>query len=203
MPAWPSAARDDEVWALTAFLSQLPSRQQNYLELAGVDRVSAGRGDKGIGNADAFTLCARWHEGRGMGTNGDRIPQFAGLPEEYLLRSLREYSQRVRASGVMEPVADLLDEQMRQLASYYSGLPPDGNRVAAESDPARLRHGAAIASRGAPENDIPACMSCHSEAQSPRFAPLAGQHADHIAEQLRLWQRGGAPGQPMVVSWLQ
>ncbi|MBL3684789.1 c-type cytochrome (plasmid) [Sinorhizobium meliloti] len=36
-----------------------------------------------------------------------------------------------------------------------------------------------------------ACLSCHSGRQSQQFPVLAGQHAEYIEEQIRLWRRGG------------
>ncbi|PLU74439.1 cytochrome C, partial [Sinorhizobium medicae] len=38
MPAWTNVLRDDEVWALTAFLASLPATAGNYGELAGLSR---------------------------------------------------------------------------------------------------------------------------------------------------------------------
>ena len=197
MPAWPSAVRDDEVWALTAFLSQLPEQHEKYLDLAGIDRLPAPVDSRGLASLGAFTQCARCHESEGVGTNGDRVPRLAGLPFVYLLRSLGEYRERIRTSGVMEPVADLLsDDEMQELAAYYSRLAPAADKARHAPGRRQIERGRAIAVRGDAENDIPACLTCHSGAQSPQFAPLPGQHADYIAEQLRVWQRGGRARTP-------
>ncbi|WP_081161241.1 c-type cytochrome [Ensifer aridi] len=194
MPAWPNTGRDDEVWAVTAFLATLPGAVSGYPDFAGLAR---GGGDKheGLANGRTFTRCGRCHESEGTGTNGNRIPRLAGLPEAYLLRSLREYAERTRASGAMEPVADLLDDgRMRELAAYYSALRPVAPKTTVAPDPERLRRGEAIAIRGIPRHGVPACLTCHSGRQSSYFPTLAGQHAAYIAEQLRLWQRGGRVG---------
>lgn len=195
MPAWPDTKRDDEVWALTAFLTHPLERTGDYSGLAGLTRGAGDEGRDGLAGSRVFTRCARCHESEGIPTNGDRIPRLAGQPEAYLLRSLREYAQRTRTSGAMQPVAYLLEDgKMRDLAAYYSALAPVADKPSAAHDPEQLRRGEAIATRGIPEEKVPACLSCHSGRQSPHFPALAGQHADYIAEQLRLWQRGGRAG---------
>ncbi|WEJ13255.1 c-type cytochrome (plasmid) [Sinorhizobium sp. M103] len=196
MPAWPNTRRDDEVWAVTAFLASLPATAGNYPDLAGLTRSQASR-DEGSVSGSALTACGRCHEREGTGTNGDRVPRLAGLPEAYLLRSLQEYAKGTRASGAMEPVADLLSEDaMRELATHYSALQPTAGNQSAPPDPEQLRRGEAIARRGIAHQGVPACLSCHSGRQSQQFPVLAGQHAEYIEEQIRLWRRGGRIGTP-------
>ncbi|AFL53680.1 cytochrome c553 [Sinorhizobium fredii] len=191
MPAWPNPQRDDEIWAMTAFLANMPSSPSGYSDLARLTRDPVDNGE-GLANGRAFTRCGRCHENEGIGTNGDHIPRLAGLSEDYLLRSLQEYARRTRASGAMEPVADLLDDSgMRGLAAYYAELRPAVKKSSAAHDPEQIRRGKAIANSGIPQQQVPACMSCHSGRQSPQFPLLAGQHAAYIAGQLRLWQKGG------------
>jgi cytochrome c553 len=194
MPAWPNTGRDDEVWAVTAFLAALPGATGEYPDFAGLPRGGRDK-HEGLANGRVFTRCGRCHEGEGTDTNGGRIPRLAGLPEAYLLRSLREYAERTRASGAMEPVADLLDEgEIRELAAYYSALRPARRKAPVAPDAERRRRGEAIATRGIPRHGVPACLSCHSGRQSSYFPTLGGQHGPYIAEQLRLWQRGGRVG---------
>ncbi|MDX0407472.1 c-type cytochrome [Sinorhizobium medicae] len=194
MPAWTNVLRDDEVWALTAFLASLPATAGDYGELAGLSR-GQGNAREEPANGRALNVCVRCHERDGMSTNGNRVPRLAGMPEAYLLRSLQEYAQGTRASGVMEPVADLLSEEaMRELAAHYQALPPVAGT--AEPDPEQLRRGEAIARRGIVGQGVPACLSCHSGRQSQQFPVLAGQNAAYIEEQIRLWRRGGRIGTP-------
>nr|CAD6438774.1 cytochrome c [Rhizobium sp. Q54] len=195
MPAWPSQVRGDEVWAVTAFLDTLGDLPAGaYPDLAGLRRVQAIETDAGLGNSSAFQECARCHENADLSTNGDRIPRLSGQPIEYLTRSLREYAQRRRPSGVMQPIAALLDEEeVRNFATYYSKLSVEPQQLDKE-DEARFERGRLIAEQGVPEDDIPACNSCHSATSSRNFPRLAGQHAEYISVQLHLWQRGGRTG---------
>ena len=57
MPHWPGGARDDEIWAVVAFIRQLPGMSaEQYADLAGVDEgrlIAGGRmnGDPVIGQS--------------------------------------------------------------------------------------------------------------------------------------------------------
>ncbi|MGK9286530.1 c-type cytochrome [Sinorhizobium meliloti] len=195
MPAWPSLGRDDEVWAMTAFLSSLPDATNDYTNLSGISRSNVGNSAGEFVGDHPLTQCARCHENEPNGTNGDRIPRLAGQNEAYLLRSLHEYAQEIRPSGAMEPVSGLLDNnERRKLASYYSALRPAVKEKPAAPGPEQLRRGQSIALRGIPQQQVPACMSCHAGRRSPHFPLMAGQHADYIKTQLHLWQQGGRRG---------
>lgn len=132
----------------------------------------------------------------GTGRGPGAFPSLAGQRAEYLYASLRAFADRSRYSGIMSGIAaSLSDDGMRVAASYYAALPPrEGDR----SDQAsRLARGAAVASRGLPERDIPACVECHGPADRPKnptYPRLAGQHVGYLEQQLRLLQerrRGG------------
>jgi cytochrome c553 len=52
------------------------------------------------------------------------VPVVHGQPSDYLLASLKAYSEGKRRSGIMQPLAaDLRPEDIRELADYYAGLP--------------------------------------------------------------------------------
>jgi cytochrome c553 len=131
MPAWPSQQRDDEVWAIVAFLRRLPEldeagfRTLAYGPLA--DRRPGGGGAhlSSLVTPPQNTLdnCARCHGLNGEGRGNSAFPKLAGQREAYLLASLRAYARGARHSGVMQPIAAGLDDaQMRGLARHYAGL---------------------------------------------------------------------------------
>ncbi len=81
MPAWPTQARDDEVWAQVAFLRALPSMDaETYAELAlggarGQDRLEAGGETTAALDGifqNALDDCARCHSRDGLGRGGRR-----------------------------------------------------------------------------------------------------------------------------------
>jgi len=223
MPAWPSQKRDDEVWAMVAFLRRLPDLDpEQFRRLAYGDSAAVAPGganltrlDTGLGTlAPRRADCARCHGRDGNGRGTGAFPRLAGQNEAYLLASLQAYARGERQSGVMEPVAVALGaDEMRALAGYYAGLP--GDPIAAEAAPARARvtgagdalragssggsieRGERLARRGDAALRIPSCVECHGPggaARNPMYPRLAGQHPDYLALQLRLFKQGRRGG---------
>lgn len=195
MPAWPAPIRDDEVWALTAFLMELAGGEMdNYRQLAGLDRVPSGAlaGTEPTHQTEAVTLtqCIRCHDDAAVSTISSLVPKLGGQSIGYLERALKEYAARARPSGIMQPVAAHLDDrEIAKFADYYANLDAQpGQHVI---DPARIARGRALATEGDPQNAIPRCLACHSRSRAAEFPALAGQHADYLVGQLRVWQSGG------------
>jgi cytochrome c553 len=205
MPAWPVQQRDDEVWAMVAFLRRMPQLDAAaYHKLASGDTSGPSNASPGLAVASSSqpppavrTVCWRCHGVDGTGRGPGAFPSLAGQRAEYLYASLRAFADRNRFSGIMGGIAANLDDDgMRAAAGYYAGLAPrPGER---SNDTAALAHGAAIATRGVPERDIPPCVECHGPTdrpKSPMYPRLAGQHVGYLAQQLRLLQerrRGGS-----------
>jgi len=209
MPAWPAANREDEVWAVVAFLVRLPQLDaEEYRRVALNNRSTSetahGLAVVGLAAGDPVA-CARCHGDDGQGGEAGGIPRIAGQKVEYLAMTMSDFAQGIRPSGMMGPVASFLSEKERRtLSDYYAALPTDGprpDRARADSD--LLALGAGIATGGVPP--IPACESCHgpngtAEGKDPRFPALAGQHAAYLEQQLKLWRakaRGGRLGEIM------
>jgi cytochrome c553 len=202
MPGWPVQQRDDEVWAAVAFLRRLPQIDAaGYRSLAFGDTAAsdAEPDDLATGSqppAAVRSVCWRCHGMDGTGRGPGAFPSLAGQRAEYLYISLRAFADRSRFSGIMSGIAaNLSDDGMRAAASYYAALPPrEGDR---SDQPSRLARGAAMASRGVPDRNIPACIECHGPAdrpKNPRYPRLAAQHVGYLEQQLRLLQerrRGG------------
>ncbi|GGK21132.1 c-type cytochrome [Salinarimonas ramus] len=227
MPAWPADHREDEVWAMVAFLRRLPGMTpEEWRAMAGLDAgraapemevstgAAAGGGTRIRGLLDRVgegareqlvESCARCHGldglGRGEGGGGGEgaFPKLAGQKETYLYASLRAYAEDERQSGFMRPVAVALsDAEMRDLAAYYSALAPgDGAVEAVGSEEARAL-GAEIAARGVPARGIPACDSCHGPGTSAYYPFIAGQYEEYLSLQLEAWRAGDRGGTPFA-----
>ena len=195
MPAWPAPERDDEVWAVVAFLQRLPTMSAaQYEELAWLTqreedvpiRSLAQGGPLGTGIA----ACTRCHGMDGSGRPSGAFPRLDIQSAEYLLAQLQSYAAGTRASGIMEPVtADLSAAEMRRLAEY------SGARKTATVEPLdpALAVGRTLAVAGAPDQGIPACLACHGAdpaSRSPLFPALVGQFASFTAAQLALFKSG-------------
>jgi cytochrome c553 len=208
MPGWVALERDDEIWAVVAFLKHLPALDADgYRDLAlGNIRVSEQTGSQlatAESNPEAVGACARCHAGENERPMSNLVPVLHGQPADYLFSALKAYAEGKRRSGIMQPLAaDLRDKDIRNLANYYAGMtPPEAEPKGA--DAALIERGRKLALQGAPEAGIPPCMTCHANPSAPR---LAGQHAAYMAGQLRLWKAGHAPqtaGAPLMASVAQ
>lgn len=207
MPAWPTQKRDDEVWAMVAFLLAFED-----LDAEGYRRLVYGpappppegapiEGLLGPQNVpEAVTAsCGRCHGADGLGRGVGAFPRLAGQRPAYLQAALQAYARGERHSGIMGPIAaGLSAEEMRELALYYSGLeaPSPAPRPA---DAAAIERGRAIAHQGVPSYRIPSCMDCHGPGavrRNPVYPDLAGQYARYLVLQLELFDkqhRGGSP----------
>ncbi len=193
MPSWVAPERDDEIWAVAAFLKHMPRLDADtYRELVfgavgqteGLPTVSA--------EADVVLACGRCHGDLGTPPVSDLVPVLHGQPAEFLLASLKAYADGARQSGIMQLLAsDLQDEDMQLYARHYAALsapwqPPE------TVDAALVESGKALAMGGVPESGVPPCVACHAN-PATNYPRLAGQPAAYLAGQLRLWKAGHGP----------
>lgn len=213
MPAWPAQGRDDEVWAVVAFLLQLPEMDsERYLELATGASAAEPEGtgaaltDLPAVSANPVAVCAQCHGMEGRGRNGDAFPRLAGQREAYLRATLADFASGERNSGIMQPIAHALSKsQIATLAAHYAAFAWQASDPAGNAGAANLELGRRLAVEGLPDQSIPACQSCHGEPAAdgdgaaedldrPHFPRLAGQHESYLRQQLELFRsnkRGG------------
>src|SRR3546814_371868 len=94
MPGWPATDRDDEIWAMTAFLLQLPdlSPEDYHLLAFGEAKQSAAAEPlEELSGPSAPSIpsivqqnCARCHGTAGLGRGTGAFPRLAGQHREYL-----------------------------------------------------------------------------------------------------------------------
>jgi cytochrome c553 len=207
MPAWPTQHRDDEVWAMVAFLRQLPNLPAGeYRRLArgGIPVRAETAPIEDLQESPAspkavYESCGRCHGLDGLGRGPGSIPIIAGQTSSYLHNALQAYARGERHSGIMGPIAAGLDpDSMRKLVNYYSPL--EKLRAVPSQQPinAALRRGESIAQRGIPSQRVPACIDCHGPASIHRneaYPVLSGQYAGYLVLQLTLFKeerRGGS-----------
>ena len=192
MPAWVAQERDDEVWAIVAFIKRLPQlTAASYRELAlgpVEPEPQTGReiAESGL-SPFAIEACARCHGDERRSPASKLVPVLNGQPAEFLAAGIHDFANSRRKSGIMQPVAtELNEESIAKLAQYYSRLtmpsPAAASSIAAS--------GRALATEGDPAAKIPACIACHGAAAAKIFPRLAGQNAAYMANRLRLWKGG-------------
>ena len=208
MPAWPAQQRDDEVWAMVAFLRTLPDLDAEDVPAARArrghpdqrrSRRSAacwGRSRCPARSPQAADAATVWTAAAGVWA---RFPKLAGQRPTYLLPPSRPLRAGSATAGMMEPIAAGLSlEEMRELACYYGSLQePSPSPPTSQASTLAIERGKAIASRGIPRQRVPACVACHGPGatrRNPIYPELAGQYADYLVLQLELFKKGHRGG---------
>ena len=132
------------------------------------------------------------------------FPRLAGQRPTYLYNALQAYALGERHSGMIEPIAAGLSRaEMRALARYYGQqeeptLGATAAATASQASTSAIERGEIIAHEGIASEGIPSCTDCHGPGETrlnPAYPVLAGQYAEYLALQLRLFRkehRGGS-----------
>ena len=143
--------------------------------------------------ATARQVCSNCHgiDGNSVSPN---FPNLAGQVQPYLVEQLKNFRKHSRSDPagfeyMWGLSRDLTDEQIDGLASYFASQKPIKHAMSAGTGQASA--GRKIFEDGIPEQNIPACHTCHGDrgqgnGASPR---LADQHADYLVKQLGVFQR--------------
>lgn len=148
--------------------------------MGAVDQLSVGRG------ATLAQQCTMCHGIRGM--SQANTPNLAGQLAPAIYKQLRDYKSGHRKNDIMAAmVANLKDQDMRDLSFYYAYLP----RI---PEPAPLRQelkAPVIIQIGAPMRNIAPCASCHGGSDNKTGTPLLdGEPAPYLVAQLRAFADG-------------
>ena len=149
----------------------------------------------------AAQVCAACHAADGNSV-APANPKIAGQFVEYLDKQLHDFKAQdgkkaARESAVMAGmVANLSEADMKGLAAHYAQqqLKP---AAAGDKDLAAL--GQKIWRGGNAGSGVPACAGCHGPAGAglpAQYPRIAGQYAEYLAAQLRLFREGGRTNDP-------
>lgn len=119
------------------------------------------------------------------------FPKLAGQGEVYLIKQMKDIRDGARPVPTMAGQVDnKSDEELANIAAFYASQPASGG----QTDPAMLDLGQKIYRAGVAERQVAACSACHSptgKGNAPAgFPALAGQHAEYIATQLKMYRKG-------------
>lgn len=186
MPAWTSQDRDDEVWALVAFLKQLPDLDARRYEILAFGAVA----DPDPLRDTVIAGCAACHGDGDRAPRSRLVPVLHGQPAAFLQSALQAYAAGTRHSGIMQPIAtDLSDRAIASVAGHYARLAPP-SRPAPSAPGGDAERGGRLVSEGRAADAIPPCASCHGANARETFPRLAGQNAAYMASRLRLLRSG-------------
>ena len=154
-------------------------------QVAITSRMMQGVGAEAIGQGATLALrCTMCHGVRGL--SEANTPNLPGQYAVSIYKELQDFKSGARTSAVMAPlVANLTDEDMRDLAAYYAYLPRlPSNRSVSHS-------GIPIVVSGAPMRNIAPCGACHGELADKAGTPwLDGQPSVYLKAQLLAFASG-------------
>jgi cytochrome c553 len=146
-------------------------------------------GDAEAGQAKAAT-CVACH-----GVDGNSavptFPKLSGLGHKYLLKQMQDIRDGRRPVALMAGQVDnMTDQDLSDIAAFYDAQP----RTGGTAEPDKVSLGRKVYLGGIAERQVPACSGCHSptgNGNGPAGYPaLAGQHADYVAAQLKMFRKG-------------
>ncbi len=207
MPAWPIRERDDEVWAMVAFVRRIgyltedefQEAIQGPVAEAGAQEMMAAAFERG-GATDwplddqhlVIESCARCHGFDGQGRESGAFPNLALQPPDYLAEMLTDYATGRKHSGIMKSIAiDLSPVEVDRLARYYASQPP-GPPPGTDAPEAVVERGRTLALEGDPARNLQPCAGCHGTVaeygEEPWFPVLSGQYEKYLAYRLKVWR---------------
>lgn len=190
MPAWPVADREDEAWAMVAFLRRYPDLDgESYRTLAGLAANQSTATNRIVETCNGCHAPDRLDD-------DSLIPRLSGQSQTYLEHSLAAYAEGTRPSGIMAvAIQSLPASERRAVARHFADQA--ANALPSDGDAALIARGEQLARQGDPARRLPACLSCHDKPDAnPAYPALSGQPAAYIANQLHLFagkKRGGGP----------
>lgn len=136
----------------------------------------------------ARTVCSSCHGYTGN-SESPQFPKLAGQQREYLVAQLTDFKGHARADArgqqFMWGFSHLSRAQIEGLADYFSSQSP----MRGTGTPAGDR-GEMLFEHGLPSAGVVQCAACHGAKGEGhgQFPRLAGQHADYVYKQLKVFQ---------------
>ncbi|MEX0607230.1 MAG: c-type cytochrome [Halofilum sp. (in: g-proteobacteria)] len=169
-----------------------------FLALTGTAAVAAedgpalkAGGDPAAGEELAQT-CAACHGSDGNSPQAE-WPNIAGQHAGYTFEQLQAFKAgEARSNAQMAGiVADLSEQEMRDLAAFYSEQPI---KIMGASDEERVARGREIYLGGIPDKDVASCVACHGPRgrgnPAADYPAVGGQWGEYLVTQLEAFRSG-------------
>jgi cytochrome c553 len=130
------------------------------------------------------------------------FPKLAGQHATYLVQQLQSFKSGARQDPMMGAIAmTLTDEDMTNIANYYSDQKITAETLAEEEDADELKQRDALIAQGADlyrngdiKREVSACIACHGpygDGNKPAsFPSLKSQHSDYLVKSLNDFKSG-------------
>lgn len=172
-----------------------------WLVTASIVFIFAASGAQAAGDAKAgqakSAVCLACHGADGNSPANPVWPKLAGQHPSYIVKQLTDFKAGDRKDDLMSPMAaPLSDQDMQDLAAYFSSQTQSGGTAAAD----QVALGEKIYRAGNADTGVAACMACHgptgignAPAQFPR---ISGQHAPYVEKALKDFRDGNRTSDP-------
>src|SRR5690242_10137419 len=152
-------------------------------------------GDAAAGKSKA-AVCGACHGVDGNSASA-QFPKLAGQNASYIAAQLADFRSGKRQNPIMSGQAKGLSEQdMQDVAAYFAAQ----QRQTGESDPGQVKQGEQLYRNGNKDENVPACLACHSPDGAGNFLmkvpALGGQHAGYVVAQLQAYAAGSRSTDP-------
>lgn len=156
------------------------------------DHAAAPKADVAKGKQIASGVCVACHNADGNSMIPVN-PKLAGQHADYLAKQLREFKSGVRANPIMMGMsAGLSEDDMRDVSAWFASQTQTGSET---KNRETLEQGQKLYRGGDQAKGLPACAGCHGPAGAgipAQYPRLAGQHAEYLEAQLKLFRASGA-----------
>ncbi|MGD8430149.1 MAG: c-type cytochrome [Ectothiorhodospiraceae bacterium] len=138
--------------------------------------------------------CTSCHGGTAIDIDGGYVPRIQGKPAGYLFNQLVNFREHRRNNATMNYLTShLSDDYLYRMAEYFAGREAPYPEPAPPPEASAADRGEELVRRGDPDNDIPACQSCHGDRLAgvqPATPGLIGLPRHYILAQLGAWRVG-------------
>ncbi|SAL34968.1 cytochrome c, class I [Caballeronia sordidicola] len=181
-----SAAGVPQQWLRISAATPVPLTQTSLVAMT--PQLLGAPSSASIGRGATLALrCTMCHGA--VGVSDANTPNLAGQFSSVIYKQLLDFQSGARRNAVMSPmVANLSDQEMRDLSAYYAYLPKP---VASRSDAQTPVSMPDIVAHGAPMRNIASCASCHGGIDHKAGTPwLEGMPYAYTKGQLQAFADG-------------
>ncbi len=159
---------------------------------AGQSRIPIGEPGTLQARLAACTMC---HGATGVQGSDAFYPRISGKPAEYLYQQLLRFREGRREYMPMQRLlVTLSDDYLKEIAVWFSQQTPEFEvSPPLRVSPTVMAQGEQLVRHGAPDRNIPACVSCHGDnfkGMKPAIPGLTGLTNEYITAQMGAWQYG-------------
>jgi len=174
---------------MVSFYSDTDIEKAAYFYAMQAPEIQSGQSKANLEKGEQLSAaCSNCHGELGVSADPAKTPSLAGQDEAYLVAATKAYSSGKRQHDGMQGVAQELGEQeVKDLAAYYSAQAAQQVETYLPDDPARL-----VKER---------CSRCHGErgySDKPGVPRLAGQIESYIVHAMKEYQGGLRKDKSMV-----